>query len=172
MKFVISCVLVLALYVITNAQQERVVFLYNDVGSCTGVILQTNLILTCAHCVEILPKEAKVLKKDDKLDLALISMKTPVFERITLAETKVSDEVYSYGHPLGESTAYYSKGYVMAVKNDMTMTSIITLPGDSGSPLFSKDGLVGVIRGTVGPDDYQPISITVCSKCIKAFLGW
>lgn len=158
--------------------KDRVVMLETGNSSCTGVILQTNLILTCAHCIKTTitynGNPATVVKIDHEADLALLSVKTPVMERITLAECQISDDVYTYGHPMGEPTLYFSKGYVMNVQDKTIMTSLITLPGDSGSPLFSKDSsLLGLIDGGISANGADfPISTTIPSSTIKKFLNW
>jgi V8-like Glu-specific endopeptidase len=158
--------------------KDRVILLENEGYTCTGVILETNHVLTCAHCIHAIPKKyngstVEIEKQDEKKDLMLVRMKTPVFERIPLADCDLSDEVYSFGHPLGERTLFYSKGYVMNVKADSIKTSLLTFPGDSGSPLFSGNRLAGLITGTVGPNrEYQPVSVTVPTTTIRSFLGW
>ena len=140
-------------------------------GSCSGVILQTNLVLTAAHCigssVKVAGKEATVFKKDDKLDLALLLVETIVIERILVSDLLVGDDVFVWGHPLGSPNLVFSKGYVSVIQFGSSYTTTVVAPGSSGSGVFDKSGrLVGIVGGVMGQTNY---SVNVLPSDIRAF---
>jgi V8-like Glu-specific endopeptidase len=147
-------------------------------GSCSGVILQTNEVLTAKHCVAapltLDGNQAQILKVDPENDLALLLSKTPIIERVNIADAGVEQEVISYGHPQGIADLMFSKGYVMNVREQYLLVSNITLPGDSGAPLFTPGGqLVGLMVQLAGTNGFDfPLGVAVPSRKIKSFLGW
>lgn len=155
--------------------KDRIIHITSPTN-CTGTIIQQNRVLTCEHCtrgkVMIGPHTARIVKADKDVDLALLDIPTPPIELIKLASCEASQEVYSWGHPMGERELFFTKGYVMNVSDQYVLSSIITLPGDSGSPLFNQDGaLVGIVAGmkSANGSDY-PVSVTIPASVIKDFL--
>jgi serine protease Do len=131
---------------------NRTVHLQSGPGSCTGVILQTSLVLTASHCIHnerditVAGKKAILLKRDKKADLALLLVETIIMERILVADIRVGDDVFTWGHPYGSPNRVFSKGYITVIQFGVTYSSNLACPGQSGSGLFDRNGnLVGII---------------------------
>lgn len=141
----------------------------------TGFIVAADgSILTCAH---VLLDEAHatvwyhgkrypadVVAKDKDRDLALLKLAAhPALPVLSFASSKhftLGAEVSTIGYPLGNvlgSNVRYTKGSISAtsgLKDDpkQLQVSAEIQPGNSGGPLFDKDGLViGVVQQTLNP---------------------
>ncbi len=130
---------------------NRTVYITSGMGSCSGVILQTNLIMTAAHCItgkntKVDGKEAVVAKIDTDGDLAMLYAETIVIDRILVSNLKVGDDVFTWGYPFSSPNKVFSKGYVAVIQMDSSYTTNMAVPGQSGSGLFDRQGnLIGII---------------------------
>ena len=151
------------------------------VASGSGCILTSRpLIITNHHVVEggktfqvymsgqRTPNEAVLLYVDKAHDLAVLTFKSKPATLQGLAfpnlaaegDLKTGDEVYSLGYPLAEvmgREVKYSSGAISSLsgsRDDRTrfQISVPTQPGNSGGPLFRKDGkLCGIVVSTLNP---------------------
>jgi S1-C subfamily serine protease len=145
-------------------------------GSCSGVILQTNLVLTCAHCVEdkgeikVSGKPAKLMKIDKQADLALLLVETISIDQISLADAEVGQDVFSLGYPYSSPNMVFTRGYVSVIQMDAVFATTTCMPGSSGSPLFDSSGnLVSITNGYMVVN--SQISVSCLSSVLKEFLG-
>jgi V8-like Glu-specific endopeptidase len=170
--------LLAALTLSAKTKDNRTVFVESGGSSCTGYIVETNRVLTCGHCVHgtvmVNEKPARVVKLAPDKDLALLELETSTYDRIRLASVEPADEVYTWGHPMGDKDLLYSRGYVMKVSSREIFSSTIALGGDSGSPLFDMKGnLVGMTCTKVGDNNQDfPIAMSITAKTIREFLQW
>ena len=104
--------------------------------------------------------QAKLIKLSPNADLALLQLsgnyKTPFLEDVT-SFTQAMD-VYAIGSPLGFKD-YVTKGIIMGEEKGNIVTDTQILPGNSGGPLVTPEGLVvgvntAVYRaaGTIGSE--------------------
>jgi len=140
------------------------------------VILASGYVLTCAHvlggeklaAVWVSGKrfDADVLSSDEAKDLAILKLRSkdhadfaPVSFRGD-AKYNLGAEVFTIGFPLSNllgSSARFTNGTISAasgLKDDPKQIQISAQiqPGNSGGPLFDKDGLVlGVVEQTLNP---------------------
>jgi hypothetical protein len=119
-------------------------------GSCSGVILHTDLVLTAAHCAlgdtfRVDGKEATLLKIDKTTDLLLLKTKTDKFRMVTFGKVVMSQDVMAapdFGPPFNRILFY---GRVAAMPSGQVWSDLKAAPGFSGSGLFDLDGrLVGL----------------------------
>lgn len=128
----------------------RTVRLETPGDGCTGVIVETNLILTNYHCVRkpLTYKgiTAQVVSTDKVNDLALLAARTESFDPISIAAPRTAQKVYTFGYaePDRKSLVY---GYAFRVRADILESSVKIYGGDSGSGLFNdRDELIGVLN--------------------------
>lgn len=158
---------------VMDKARNRSVRVLSGASSCSGVILQTNLVMTAAHCVgskniSVDGKEANVFKKDDVTDLALLRVETIVIDRILVADLMAGDDVFTFGYPMESPNIVFSKGYVAVIQFKQSYTSNLAMPGSSGSPLFNQSGqLVGIITGSAMRQNAY--SVNVLPYDIRAF---
>jgi serine protease Do len=142
-------------------------------GTCSGVYISSNLILTADHCVDMtmdFPKgdvtlkevwvrnfngdsaKAVVVKTSQLRDLALIKTTlkgTPV--RLA-GNVQIGEDDWVIGNPVGLEFVI-SKGIVSSLNVpteefpiDHFVTTAIVLPGNSGGPVFNSKGqLIGIL---------------------------
>jgi len=135
-----------------------------------------NHILTCSHVMGDENKatvwvsgtryEADLVNKDEKADLALLKIRTDHnFNISPLSFRKdkgyaMGEDVFTIGYPMSRllgNSARLSKGLISStkgLKDDPNQVQVSTeiQPGNSGGPLFDKNGLVvGVIQQTLNP---------------------
>lgn len=143
----------------------------------TGFVISADgYVLTCAH---VLADDAnatvwlggtrlaaEVVEKDKDRDLALLKITTPTkpaLQPLNFSGDKrysLGAEVFTIGFPLGNvlgSSIRYTKGSISAtsgLKDDAKQLQVSAeiQPGNSGGPLFNKDGMViGVVQQTLNP---------------------
>ena len=138
-----------------------------------GVVIdKTGRIVTNAHVVRNLKKvtvtfyggeerEAQVIKRDPKLDLALLSVDDPPDGLTELAfnsdaAVREGQEVIVIGHPIGFEWTI-TRGIVSGMRGphstrfpNMIQTDAGISPGNSGGPLLTVDGqLIGIVTSKV-----------------------
>lgn len=148
-----------------------VVQVKTDTGGGTGVVIsKKGEVLTCAHVVNstaaavvIIPYPgeafytANVVKIDRIKDLALVQIKNSKkgwrYVKVKKVKVYVGQPVFSIGHPIG-LTWSIANGIIsghqrFAFGAWRTQSTVVTVPGNSGGPLFDKKGrLVGLMQGT------------------------
>eukprot|EP01036_Dinobryon_divergens_P047236 gene47236-63292_t len=143
----------------------------------TGFVIGTEgWLLTCAHVladsteatVTVGGKRliADVVKADKKSDLALLktreplSADTPTLAFRTARPAAMGEDVFTIGYPLSRllgNSARMTRGLLSATTgmrddDQQLQVSAEIQPGNSGGPLFDKDGAVlGIINQTINP---------------------
>lgn len=165
-------------------------------GGGTGVMInRVGDVLTCAHlfkstnttiAVITYPGEmfylAKVIKIDYQKDLALLDIQSDNIHwrhvKIKPKKVYVGQKVYSIGHPLG-CTWSISNGIISGYQRYSwdawrTQSTVVTVPGSSGSPLFDKHGcLIGLVASRLKvtlQDGFSGISFAVSIEDIVDFM--
>lgn len=120
-------------------------------GSCSGVFIKENIMLTAAHCdaseMTVAGKQAVKLKKDDRRDLMLLYV--PLESKtvdVALREARLDEKVVVVGYPLGVGSML-TEGLSQGLKTipeagspeEFLLASAPIGPGNSGGPLFIKD---------------------------------
>ncbi|MGC4113296.1 MAG: serine protease [Myxococcales bacterium] len=142
-------------------------------------VTRDGLILTNAHVVEGKPKVEVVLrdgrrlpgtvveKAADKIDLALVQIAVadaPVPARATLADVRIGSWVGSIGHGRGAiwtfNSGMVSNIYPEGADHPVFQTQIPLNPGNSGGPIFDRQGrVVGIV--TAGITDASAINFGI-----------
>lgn len=164
--------------------------------SGSGVILhKTGIIITNAHIVAQAQQiqvllvngtqiNADVVRYAPDLDLALLKIKTPIaLPAVTLADSSqisLNQEIFTVGSsPLlnesisgGKITGLASSrngAYSNSYESDFFRTSMTIYKGDSGGPLFNRDGnLIGLMTAKLTSQDKA--SFAVSSNKIRRYL--
>jgi len=140
---------------------------------CSGVILETGLVLTAAHCwgekVEVGGKEALVLKRAVESDLMLLQAITDEFLPIELYLNVPAGLSVFFVRPIYPiNTVSVGFGKVTGWIDGDIMVNEQSWPGTSGTGFWAYDGrLVGILSAS-----FNGIILTkgVSAKKIKAFL--
>ena len=153
MKWLLVLLTVSACNPIPEAVRRNVVITTSE-GRASGVIIQTNWILTNAHAVgeemQVDNAMSKVVFRDENLDLALVVANTEDFVRLTFAQVKSSDYVFYVANPRGHVNTI-SQGNVLYTDFSHTVTNTMPMPGMSGGGLWNARGeLVGLNVGMEG----------------------
>lgn len=149
-------------------------------GTCSGVILQTGLVLTAQHCygtsLTIAGHNATVLAQSKDNDLMLLRVQTAEFPPLIVAAMPFpGDGVYVVGHYSGWENLL-SIGKVMAVRDGDVWSSVISAPGFSGSALYNDAGeLQGINTQLRGWKDefgvgHELYAFTIGPRKVAAFL--
>lgn len=140
------------------------------------VVTRFGHVLTCAHVLLEEKQstlwvagnryEADVIAVDKDKDIALLKIRSPLPEAVTPLSFRreqgytLGGDVSTIGYPLGGvlgSNVRFTKGSLSAtsgIKDDpnQLQVSAQVQPGNSGGPLFDKDGIViGMIQATLDP---------------------
>lgn len=167
-------------------------------GTCSGVYIRKNIILTAAHCVAMDPEKGLSLKQvwvksnnqssqafpirvDTQADLALLYTDIPGTPIKFAKKITRGEECWVIGNPLGFNDIV-TKGIVsqtgVSDKNEkatFTIVDAVTLPGNSGGPVVDSDGhLIGILtRGTsyLGFLGASGLGLVVDLKTVIKFLN-
>lgn len=151
----VSAVVGMKHYVTDNYSLVRQATVLVDVGgegSCSGVAIEKNLVLTAAHCfadkLKVNGQDAVVLKRDVKKDLMLLVVKLDV---PTLAVAKdrpaVDTKVALAGYPLGiaqvvtEGRLQASPSEPYLVERGHMVVTSQGIFGNSGGPVVARRGM-------------------------------
>lgn len=125
----------------------------------SGIILQTGLVLTVAHLVEIGSvirvdgKEAEILQIVPQIDTMILSVDTHELPDLKLNEHyKLLDTVIIIGNPLNVY-GVVSMGQIVKidVKENLIYTDNVVMPGFSGGGAYTADGeLLGMVVAAKG----------------------
>lgn len=157
-------------------------------GAGGGVIVSKDgLVLTAAHVVRGSDKArvitydgdmctATVVRRDDKIDLALLATPKPLraLEAAALGHTpRVGHGIFVVGHP-GEMWWLVTFGHVgLLNETEMTVDAAVN-SGSSGGGVFDLHGrLVGIASAVYGPMaflGFQGHAIAVSAPAIRRFL--
>jgi S1-C subfamily serine protease len=148
----------------------------------TGVIIEKDLILTTAHLLKtdsqtlVDGKVARIVKKSNEFDLALLSVETPNLRRIDIAECrKRGQQIFLVGNP-GKSRDAVVSGKIVRMDDQFIYTDafqdIDVALGASGSGLYSTTGqLIGIQKGMLPREQqYYPLAVSIPAETIRAFL--
>jgi hypothetical protein len=143
----------------------------------TGFVVgRDGWVLTCAHVLGE-NKEATVtlngerlladvVKSDDKADLALLKLRTPLPGGAAVLGLRVTkpaamgEDVYTIGYPLSRllgNNARMTRGLLSATSGlhddeSQLQVSAEIQPGNSGGPLLDRDGnVIGIVNKTLSP---------------------
>lgn len=150
------------------------------IGAGTGFLINSNgYIITNKHVVDddsakytVLlsdgtQKEAKVVYKDNEIDVAIVKIEGKDFKYVELGDSsslKLGQSVFAVGNALGEYNNSVSVGIISGLNRDMQasgsngseklkgviQTDAAINPGNSGGPLTTLDGkVIGVNVATV-----------------------
>lgn len=133
----------------------RSVLVESEGGHGTGVIIGTDLILTCRHVmgskmfVNGLP--AQVVRIDSEHDLMLLTLSTGKIPQIKFATAyKQDDDIVYIGNPLGHRQLI-GRGKIVDVEGNYLYTDAHITFGASGSPVYNDKGhLVGLVTAIEG----------------------
>lgn len=143
-------------------------------GICSGVLIESDVVATAAHCVDRFYPIAVYFKGKQKIsaqilvfsrgvDLALIKLDAkPNLDPVpVLAEAEKNIEgnvIATIGHPVGQSnfkiqsilkseyTHVMSAGMISRVTDDGFVSDMSVSPGNSGGPVFNIKGeIVGIV---------------------------
>lgn len=144
-----------------DLNDEKVVMINTDVAQGSGVIIDTNRILTNLHVMQGASGASVVLLNgktieiqgivgyDEDTDLAVIQTKTPLnVEPVTIGiSARKGEHVVAIGSPLGLQNTV-SEGVISNIAYDGSQTYQISVPidhGSSGGGLFNEQGeLIGI----------------------------
>lgn len=168
---------------IKKVARRNVVVVINSESMCSGVVYDDYLVLTAAHCgeanIKVNGKEARVVKRDVKLDLMLLSTENlGEYTKLKFDEKpQVFDEVFYVGNPIGHRNTL-SVGritfYDRTSTHDWVHSDTLCQPGFSGAGLFNVKGeLVGIqskmeqpVEGTL----WEPVALAIPAYKVKKFV--
>jgi S1-C subfamily serine protease len=127
------------------------------IGDGTGFVVADGLIMTAAHIVTINEKapvyikhrwaneRAMVVYVDKKFDVALLMVRGKTAKPLVFCSLK---GVKDHGIATGVSGVFeFKKGVVLGFGQGHFSTNILTLPGDSGSPVIQGEGRARCVSG-------------------------
>lgn len=170
---------------------RSVVTIRTDISQGSGfIVADGGYIVTNAHVMEgakaasIITYDGEdhgviVIGKDNKMDIALLSINTTYYNSLSLANSnnaQVGEKVIAIGNPLGLQFSV-SEGIISAVHreggngiNAYIQTDAALNPGNSGGPLINKEGeVVGINNFKVG--DSENIGFALESNYIKNIIN-
>ena len=164
-------------------------------GQAAGIVVSTaGEILTNAHVVQGADEpqieihngklfRAKVVRRDSRLDLALVQVEGPAARWVPLqlertSVPQVGSEVYVIGHPLGLGWTV-TRGIVSAHRKPgeiaptaMIQTDAAISLGNSGGPLLDRNGdLVGLVVSKLSGRGAENIAFAIPASVIVEFLA-
>ena len=151
----------------------------NDVTAHgNGVAVGDGLVLTCAHVVDSgsvfvvidgKRKPAKVVKRDETADLALLAvagkLKPATF--ISLPDVQLVGKLTEIKNQKAETTAIETVGQILEV---LIHIGADARQGISGSPILAEGRLIGIVK-SVGAKQHEGCVVCVPVNVIESFLG-
>jgi len=160
---------------VAERARAATVIVWNGHGTCAGVWVGAETVLTAAHCASApgaplwyavsggTAHQAHAIAVDDARDLMVLEAQgTPDHgvARVRVTTARVGEPVYTMGHPYGHRYSF-SAGIVSALRTStqaahlldgvrLVQTDAMTAPGNSGGGLFDSNGdLVGIGQGAI-----------------------
>lgn len=183
----------LQFYLEGRPQKVRLSSLQPDGSGTAFAITADGYWITCAHVVGLLDEvelqthtnkklTAKVIAKDEILDLALLKVKeaTPQFLPVTDSDTvEIGEDVRAFGFPMSDALGESLKVTRGTIAGKFTRHSqqylqldISLNPGNSGGPLVTEYGsLLGVNNALLKVPDGNKIGMSIPSKVVIDFLN-
>lgn len=157
----------------------RNVVVETEESRCSGVILETGIVLTVFHALDtdsgimVNGKEAKVVLIRQDIDLIVLRVPTDKVPDITFGTgIGVTKQVVQVGNP-ARFTGVVSIGRVILTDEKYLFTDTLAIPGLSGSGLYSVEGhLVGLVQKMFGAKSGSWITRALrAEEIIKALEG-
>lgn len=157
--------------------EARAVWIETEQGFGSGVIVRSGQVLTNWHVVEgvsrirVEGKTARLLRKDDSADLALLASPTPNLPPIRLQTwTSVGEDVFYVGNPAGIRN-HVGRGRILDYPESRIHSSAFAWAGFSGSGLYNRAGeLIGVQTEWTVRLGSQPNGLAISADTVKKFL--
>lgn len=145
--------------------EDSVVAVFCDNGNMGTGFIYKGKIVTASHviggatAIQVTFRNkafspAEVWKVDKVNDLAILTCDyIPEHPTIRAGAGKRGEKVHYYGHPIGAMYSY-GEGYIMSenykmAENARYLADIQVFSGASGSPVFQRDRLIGVVLGLI-----------------------
>lgn len=151
----------------------RNVLVETDSQLGSGVILETGLVLTNLHILEVGSdikvggKLAEIMAISTKQDLMLLRVETAEVTPVKIGiKYELGDEVLSIGNPTG-IIGVISKGIISHIESNIIFTDTVLVSGGSGGGLYNMKGeLIGINQATTK----KIIAMHIRSEVILFFL--
>lgn len=182
----------LQFYLEGRPERKRLSTLQPDGSGTAFAITADGYWITCAHVVGLLDEvdlqthnnkklSAKVIARDEILDLALLKVKEATPQFLPLADSdavEVGEDVRAFGYPMSDELGESLKVTRGTIAGKFTRQSqkylqldISLNPGNSGGPLVTEYGsLVGVNNALLRVPDGNKIGMSIPSTVVSGFL--
>jgi S1-C subfamily serine protease len=177
-----------------ESRRVSVVRIITSQGQGSGVVFEVSgAVVTNAHVVGDDPEvsietsagtlvRGTVEKKDTTLDLAVVRIAAPdvrwtAIEWSAAHDPVVGEMLYIIGHPLGLGWTV-TQGIVSARRaaaetgsSDLIQTDAAISPGNSGGPVFDRDGhLVAIVRSKIVRADAGAIGFAIPARVVREYV--
>lgn len=152
---------------------RRSVWVETDKQIGSGVIVQTGIVLTNFHVLEVDStikvddEEAEIVAVAPQYDLILLRVKTKKMSPVRLClDTEVGSEVF-YVANTNKHRDYTSFGRITFVDRNYLYSNTTAIEGSSGGGLYNPEGcLVGINDAS----EYHAIAVHIKAKTVQKFL--
>jgi len=155
-------------------------------GRGSGVLIDSQTVLTCAHMAESYDDElfiytypigkvtkASVLFVDPASDLMLLKLATPVKapRYAKFAESYDGEPITIIGNALGSMKWLVSRGIIAGMERQYVLTDVQVNPGNSGGPWIDENGyVVAITDWGIDPKRGPGVTGGISAAKIKAFI--
>lgn len=152
---------------------QRNVWVETDNTNASGVIIQTDIVLTCFHVlsvdsdIRVDGNEARIIAVDPKLDLVLLRTHTKKVDPVKWnVKPELTDLVFYVANTNGHKS-YLSVGRLTFQDDNLYYTDTTAVEGASGGGLYDLDGqLVGLNEA----QEFHVIAKHIKARVILSFL--
>lgn len=135
----------------------RNVVVETEDSKCSGVILETGIVLTVFHAldvdsgIKVNGRAARIVLVRPDIDLLVLKTNTDKFPQVTFGtNVPVTTEVVQIGNPAGFQNVV-STGRVILIEGKYFFTDTLAMHGMSGAGVWDTDGnLVGLVQKMFG----------------------